>query len=410
MNRKHVAAWALYDFANSAYPAVVQTAVFSVFYVTAVVGNAGGRGDWWWGRAVSTSVLIVALTAPLLGAVADRAGVRKRLLFLFTAMCLVGVALFTTIEPGMAVWGFVLYVVANVGFEGALVFYNAYLPDLAPPGKQGLVSGLGFGVGYLGSVAGLLLGLALLPNLKLVWLSVVVFFALFSVPTFLVLPADVPGGMSVSRAAAWGVTSFRQIVAEVLSIRELRRFLLAYFFYIDGILTVIVVAGSFAVTSFGFDQRGTIILFLVVQVSALAGAFALARPTDRLGPKRVLDGVILLWVVLGVAAYFITSQRAFFALAVVAGFGLGSAQAASRSFLSSLIPAGKEAEVFGFYAFCGKSSSILGPTIFGYVASRSGGDQHLAVLAITAMYLVGLVLLQRVRDPRAATAGASGAA
>jgi UMF1 family MFS transporter len=400
MNRKHVAAWALYDFANSAYPAVVQTAVFSLYYTTKVVGNAGGQGDWWWGRAVSTSVLIVALTAPLLGAVADRAGVRKRLLFLFTSMCLLGVALFTTIKPGMVVWGFVLYVFANVGFEGALVFYNAYLPDIAPPEQQGFVSGLGFGVGYLGSVAGLLLGLAFVPNLSLVWFSVVAFFAVFSVPTFLVLPRDGPGEMSVARAAAWGLTSFRVIMREVLSIRELRRFLLSYFFYIDGILTVIVVAGPFAATTFGFSQRGTIILFLVVQVSALLGAFVLARPTDRFGPKRVLNGVILLWVVVGVTAYFITTQRAFFVLAVVAGFGLGSAQAASRSFMSSLIPRGKEAEVFGFYAFCGKSSSILGPAIFGYVSERSGGNQHLAVLAITAMYLVGLVLLQRVRDPR----------
>jgi UMF1 family MFS transporter len=409
MNRKHVAAWALYDFANSAYPAVVQTAVFSVFFVTVVVGNEGGMGDWWWGRAVSTSVLIVALTAPLLGAIADRAGLRKRLLFLFTAMCLVGVTLFTTIGPGMVLWGFALYVFANVGFEGALVFYNAYLPDIAPPERRGWVSGLGFGVGYLGSVMGLLLGLALVWNLKLVWLSVVAFFAVFSIPTFLVLPRDAPGEMTVGRAAAWGLTSFRQIMGEVLRVKQLRRFLLAYFFYIDGILTVIVMAGPFAVTSFGFDQRGIILLFLVVQMSALAGAFALARPTDRFGPKRILDGVILLWVIVGVTAYFITSQQAFIALAVVAGFGLGSAQAASRSFLASLIPPGKEAEIFGFYAFCGKSSSILGPSLFGYVAARSGGNQHLAVLSITLMFLVGLLLLQRVRDPRVASASSGSA-
>ena len=265
-------------------------------------------------------------------------------------------------------------------------------------------------MGYLGSVAGLLLGLAFVSNLKLVWLSVVVFFALFSIPTFLVLPRDVPGEMTVRRAAGWGLRSFRQIVGEVLAIRELRRFLLAYFFYIDGILTVIVVAGSIAVTTFGFDQKGTILLFLVVQMSALAGAFALARPTDRFGPKRVLNGVILLWVAAGVTAWFITSQTAFFALAVVAGFGLGSAQSASRAFLSSLIPPGKEAEVFGFYAFCGKSSSILGPTLFGYVAARSGGNQRLAVLALTTMYVVGLLLLQRVRDPKAVAPASSGSA
>ncbi|MDH5589076.1 MAG: MFS transporter, partial [Gemmatimonadota bacterium] len=130
MNRKQVGAWALFDFANSIYPAVVQTAVFSIFYTSYIVGNEAGEGDWWWGRAISISVLIVAVTAPLLGAVADRAGVRKKFMLTFTAMSLAGVAMFTTLEPGMALQGLLLYVVANVGFEGALVFYNAYLPDI----------------------------------------------------------------------------------------------------------------------------------------------------------------------------------------------------------------------------------------------------------------------------------------
>ncbi len=295
MNKKQVGAWALFDFANSVYPAVIQTAVFSFFYAATIVGNDDGRGTAWWGAAVSISVLIVALSAPLLGAIADRAGLRKRFMMAFTLMCLVGVTLFTTLEPGMAMRGLILYVIANVGFEGALVFYNAYLPEIAPPEKQGFVSGLGFGVGYLGSLLGLLMALVLVPNMPLVWIGTAGFFAIFAVPAFLNLPKDQRTGMGLGEAAAWGLTNFRHIVGEVLKEKELRRFLLAFFFYIDGILTVIVMAGPFAEAEFGFDQTQAIILFAVVQISALAGAFALAKPTDRLGPKKILTGTLVLW-------------------------------------------------------------------------------------------------------------------
>jgi UMF1 family MFS transporter len=402
MNRKQVGAWALFDFANSVYPAVIQTAVFSMFYAGTIVGNEDGRGTGWWSMSVSTSVLIVALSAPLLGAIADRSGVRKRFMLFFTGLCLAGVLLFTTLEPGMALQGFFFYVVANVGFEGALVFYNAYLPDIVPKEKQGWVSGLGFGVGYLGSILGLVMALSLVDvNIKLVWVATALFFGLFAVPTFLFLPRDARTGMNVGEAAAWGLTNFRQIVGEVLGNRELRRFLLAFFFYIDAILTVIVMAGPFAEVEFGFEPRDAIVLFLVVQFSALAGAFVLAKPTDRYGPKKVLTGTILLWTGVAVAVYFVQSATAFFALAVVAGFGLGSTQAASRAFMSSLIPDGKEAEMFGFYAFCGKSSSIIGPALFGFIATASGGNQRLSALAISVLLIVGLVLLQRVRDPKA---------
>ncbi len=206
VNRKQVAAWALFDFANSVYPAVIQTVVFSVYFATVIVGNERGAGDWWWGRAMSFSVLVVAVSSPLLGAVADRAGVRKKFMLAYTAVCVAAVALFTTIHPGMVLWGFVLAVVANIGFEGALVFYNAYLPDIAPPEKQGFVSGLGFGVGYLGSILGLVMALALVPDhMGLVWMSVALFFAVFSIPSFVFLPGD-EGGMALGAAAKWGLT------------------------------------------------------------------------------------------------------------------------------------------------------------------------------------------------------------
>ena len=405
MNKKQVGAWALFDLANSVYPAVITAVVFQVYYINTVVGNTDSIGDWWWGRAVSLSALIVAVSSPLLGAIADRVGMRKRFMAFFVAMCLTGVALFTTLGPGAVAWGFTVFVFANVGYEACLVFYNAYLPDIAPSDKQGWVSGLGFGVGYAGSAVGLLLAIPLIEtNIDLVWIMVAVFFIIFSIPSFLFLPQDQASEMSVGQAARWGVTNFREILGEVLQERDLRRFLLAFFFYIDGVLTAIYMSSTVASTTFGYTQNELVYLFIALQIAALIGAFALAKPTDLLGPKKILSGVLVMWTLVAVSIGFIPTSKLWFgALAMVAGFGLGSVQAASRAFMAALIPKGKEAEMFGFYALCGKSSSIVGPLAFGYIAVASGGNQRLAVMALSVLFIVGLGLLRRVNDPRAAT-------
>ncbi len=410
MDKKQVGAWVLFDFANSVYPAVVVSVVFQYFYVQIVVGNDSGRGAAWWTAAVSTSAVIVALTAPVLGAVADRAGARKRLLLVYVGACLTGVLLFSTLQPGAAVLGFGLFVLANVGFEGCLVFYNAYLPDIAPVTKQGWVSGLGFGVGYVGSALGLVAALPFFVrgHFPLVWVLVAVFFVVFAVPSFLYLPADRRGDLSMREAAVWGLTSFRELWGEVMKERNLRRFLLAYFLYIDGVLTAYAVATTLASTTFGFEQDELIYLILAIQFTALAGALILAKPADRVGPKRVLTGVLVLWIVAALSIYFVTTKSAFTVLALFAGFGLGAAQSVSRTFMSALIPDGRESEMFGFYALCGKSSSVIGPLVFGQVALWTGGNQRVAVMAISVLFIAGLLLLQRVQDPKAAAVAVAG--
>jgi UMF1 family MFS transporter len=401
-----VAAWATFDFASSSYSAVVTTAVFPVFYADFVVGGEGGAGEIWLGWADSLAALIVALSVPLLGAVADRGGGRKKFMLFYTLLCVAAVAMMTTLGEGMAVRGLVVFVLAQIGFESAVVFYNAYLPDIAPRDKHGWVSGLGFGVGYLGSAVALLVAIPLTERVDLVWLMVAAFFLLFSMPAFLILPRDEPGAMGIGEAARWGLGNLRTIVGEVWAHVELRRFLFAFFFYIDAILTIIVFAGVVATGTFGFDRDGTIVLFLIVQLSALVGAFALAKPTDRIGPKKVLNGVLVLWIFTCVSVYFIQDPQLFYVMAVIGGLGLGSAQAASRAFMASLIPHGRESEMFGFYALCGKSSSIFGPLIFGTTTYLAGGNQRPAFLAIGALFVVGLVLLQRVNDPKAVATNA----
>ena len=392
IDRRRILAWCLFDFANSAYSAVIVATVFGIYYTTTIVGNDRGLGDLWWGRVISVSMIGVALTGPVLGALADRAGQRKRAFVAFTLLCIACVALFTTIAPGMIVWGFALAALANFAFESAQIYYNAYLPDVAPPERLGTVSGLGFGIGYLGSIVGLLIALPLAAahRLDLLWLAVGAFFAVFSLPAFIVLPAGRP------REATFDLW---RLARDVFARPELRRFLLAFFVYLDGVETTIYFSGIFAAKTLGFTTPEVIKLFLAVQTSALAGSLLLARPTDRWGPKRVLTLTLLLWIGVSVGAYFAQTKAAFFGVAVIAGLGLGPIQAASRALMASLIPRGQEAEMFGFYAFCGKSSAVLGPLVFGAVSYLLGGDQRAAVAAVGVFFAVGLVLLQRVRDP-----------
>lgn len=404
-----VLAWAFYDFASSVYPAVITATVFSVYFANVIVGDASGRGDLWWGRVLSVSMVFVALSSPLLGSIADRGGLRKRFLIAYSAVCVLSVALFTTLTPGNLPRAFLFAVMANIGFEGALVFYNAYLNEISPPGRQGFVSGLGFGLGYAGSGIGLL---AILPLVKAeqfdrVWLAVAGLYAVFAIPAFIGLPPDRPTGISIRRAAQTGIRGFRGTLIEAWHISQLRRFLLAYFVYIDGINTTVYFSSIFATKTLGFESKELVMLFLIVQISALIGSFAWAKPTDRWGPKRVIVITLMMWIGVALAGFVVNSRHTFYAVAVVAGSALGAVQAASRALMASLIPRGREAEMFGFYAFCGKSSSILGPLVFGAISFAFHGNQRYAVLSVATFFIVGLLLLAKVpgRGPAMAEAG-----
>jgi UMF1 family MFS transporter len=397
MNRKQVLSWCLFDFANSSYSAVIAAVVFQVYYINSIVGNGGGRGDLWWGASISASMLFVSLSSPFLGGIADYGGLRKRLLAFYTYLCVLAVACFSLLAPGAAFFGSLLIVLANIGLEGGLVFYNSFLPQIAPVEFQGRVSGWGFGVGYAGSILSLLIALPLAKTgrFESIWLMVAIFFSLFSLPAFLFLPRDKSTGVTVAEAGIRGVRNAWTVLREVWSRKEPRKFLLSYLIYEDGVNTVIVFSSSLAATTFAFDQGELIGLYLAVQVTALAGAFLLAKPTDTWGPKKVVTLSLVLWSFVAVGAFFVASKSQFWVIACTAGLGLGSVQAGTRAFFAQFIPKGKEAEYFGVYALVGKSSAILGPLVFGQV-SVAFRSQRPAILSIAAFFIIGLLLLRRV--------------
>ena len=397
--RRSVVAWLLYDFANSAYVAVIPGTVYSKYYALAVVGNEHGQGDFWWGLSVTISMVIVAVASPPLGAIADHAGVRKRFLGLLTYLSVGATVLMATVRPGDVVWGLVLAVVGTVGFEAAIVYYNAYLPDLADASWRGRLSAYGFATGYAGSALALAAALpfALGGSYGGAFLTAAALYGVFALPAMLYLPPDRPGGIPLGKAVRIGFTEARQALRQIVRLPNLRGFLLAYLFFEDGVNTVVYFSSIFAGHTLGFTTAEVIGLYFVVQLSALAGAWLWARPIDTWGPKAVVMVTLVQWCLVVLAAYFVTTKGQFYVVAVFAGTGLGAIQAAARAFMASLIPKGQEASLFGFYSLCGKTAAVMGPVIFGTVSLLTGGNQRAAILAIGLMFVAGFILLARVR-------------
>ena len=397
-----IVAWTLYDFANSAFAAIIQATVFPAYYANLVVGNAEGRGDFWWGLAVSVAMALVAASSPVCGGIADHAGVRKPFFVWLTVAAVAATALMATIGPGMVVRGFALAVAGIVTYEAAFVYYNSYLPRITQPATLGRVSAAGFAVGYAGSLVAFLAAwpFAAAGAYWACFLVAAGLFDVFSVPAFAALPADARQPVPLRAAVARGLADTRRTLREILrdpGRAEMRRFLTAYLVYEDGVNTVIAFSAVFAAKTLGFGFGEIIGLFMLVQISALLGSAAWARTTDTRGPKLVVTVTLVQWAAVTVLAYFVQVKWHFWAVAILAGTGLGAIQAASRTFMATLVPPAREAEFFGFYALVGKTGAILGPLVFGLVSSSMRGDQRAAIVAVGLFFVVGLALLARVR-------------
>lgn len=398
LNKKHIISWTLFDFANSSYSAVIAAVVFPVYYVNVIVGNETGRGDLWWGRAISVSMAVVALSSPFLGGIADFGGLRKRFLLFYTALSVLAVASLSILGKGMVIEGFLLIAIANLGMEGGLVFYNSFLPRIAPRDYQGRVSAWGFMVGYAGSIISLLFALPLIQNgyFKATWFMIAGFFAVCSIPAFLFLPRDTKEEYTLMHSAMRGLRLTLTTLREIARRKEPGKFLFSYLLYEDGVSTVIVFSSIFAATTLGFRPRELIFLYLAVQATALLGSLVMAKPIDLWGPKKVVMMSLVLWTSVAVTAFFVETKNHFWVIATCAGLGLGTVQAASRAFYTQFIPEGKEAEYFGLYSLAGKSSAVIGPIIFGEI-STTYGSQRPAILSVAAFFLIGLIILCFVR-------------
>jgi UMF1 family MFS transporter len=403
-SRRTIFAWTLFDFANTGFYVIIITLVFPIYFKNVIAGG----NEAYWGRLISTSMLLTAALGPLLGSIADATGRKKLFLGIFTGACVAATAGLWLTGAGTLLLAALLLIVANVGFEGGTVFYDAFLPEITTESRFGKVSGYGFAMGYLGSFAILMIVLPILSadhvpeeNVRATFLIAAAFFAVFSLPIFFVLREQGKTGPIPRDAWTAGYRRLRETFTHIRQYDSIRRFLLAFFIYNDSILTVILFAGIFADKTLGLSTKELIYFFMIVQGSALAGSLIFGAITNRLGARQVIVITLLIWIGIVAAAYFITTRDAFFILGAVAGLALGSSQSTSRTMMALLTPFEKRTEFFGFYdGFFGKASAVIGPVVFGEV-SRSLG-QRPAMLVLGVIFIVGILLVLRVPDVRPA--------
>jgi UMF1 family MFS transporter len=429
-SRRERWAWYLYDFGNSAYASAVFLAVYSVYFKERVVG--GAEGTRLWSLALTLAMAVVAVSAPILGTLADFSGSKKRFLLFFTAMCCLFTAGLFFVEPGMVFLGMLLFVLAEIGYRSAQVFYDGLLPEIAAPEEMGRISGYGWAVGTVGGIVILLLIMpldsllegTLVPRLAMVVTAL--FFVAFALPLFLVLRERAqkqhltPGENYLTLAFKRLRNTFR----ETRVFKEYLKFIIAFLVFNDGIIMVLDFAGIIGATLFGLDQQLLLYFFVLVQVTNVLGAYLFGILVDRIGGKVSLMIALSMMIVVLIGLYFTQSQLGFFVLGAIAGVAMAGAQSVSRTMVAFFAPPGKGAEFYGFFATAGRTSSVIGPFVFGLVAAGAAGwleaqgrsvadaeqaGLRFAILSIVVFIVVGMILLAFVKERKARAVAAMAA-
>ncbi len=418
-NKFQIFVWTLFDFANTSYSIVVVTFLFAVYFKK-VIADGKSIGDLYWSIGTSVSMIITALISPVLGAIADHSAGKKRFLLFFTLLCIISTALLFYLDKGSVLWAILLFILANIGFESGLVFYDSFLPEITSPKNYGRVSGYGFAMGYLGSLATLALAYPLIKAnlLKETFPLAALFFLIFSLPLFILIHDT--RKTKIADVNYWniGFTRVWNTITHLKYYKNLTTFLIAFFFYIEGVNTVIYFSGNYASTTLHFSLTELIIFFIIVQTTAIFGSILFGILGDAIGQKKAIVYSLIIWI-FTIAVAFLTSsgdsflikiitkmfsvdvfsaeRYGFYFVGLLAGSVMGATQSTSRSFMSQLIPAEKKTEFFGFFSFFGKSSAIMGPLVFGLV-SYGTNSQRFAILTIGAFFIVGLFILHFVEE------------
>ncbi len=419
--RFRIFVWTLFDFANTSYSIVVVTFLFAVYFKQTI---ASGKpiGDFYWSIGTSVSMLITAIISPILGAIADYSAGKKRFLLFFTLLCIISTALLFFLNQGDVVTALILFIVANVGFEAGLVFYDSFLPEITSPKNYGRVSGYGFAMGYLGSLTTLAVVYPFINQnmIKETFPVSALIFLLFAIPIFIFLKDT---RKEVTRDMSYLKIGFNRVLNTVTHLRNYKNlalFLLSYFFFIEGVNTVIFFSGNYASTTLNFSMGELIVFFIIVQTTAIVGSLLFGILADAYGQKKSLVFSLLIWIFTIVFAFITSSENnpfvkgisgllsipapdlvrySFYGVGLLAGSVMGATQSTSRSLMSRLTPFDKKTEFFGFYSFFGKSSAILGPLVFGFVSYLTG-QQRIAILTICIFFVVGLIILTKVNEPK----------
>jgi len=413
--------WALFDLAHTSYSIVVITFIYAVYFKQ-VIFEGKSIGDFFWSLCTGISMLVTAFISPILGAIADYSAGRKRFLLFFSIICIIATVLLYFTGKGDVFYGMLFFIIANIGYQAGVVFYDSFLPDITAPKNYGRVSGYGFAMGYLGSLITLALVYPLikLNLIKETFPLSAVIFIIFAVPLFIFLKDNRKPDILIESFIKIGFKRVSNTLKHLKNYKNLSLFLLAFFFYVEGINTVIFFSGNYASSTLHFSFMQLIIFFLIVQTTAILGAVLFGILADSYGQKKTIILSLFIWVFTILLAYFSSGKNSFLVLytssklnidpdlvvrsffyfvGLSAGSVMGGTQSVSRSLMSKLTPPDRKTEFFGFYSFFGKSSAIVGPFVFGIV-SYVTGQQSLAILTIGIFFIIGLAILKYVKDPQ----------
>lgn len=405
-----VFSWSVYDWANSPFTTVVTTFIIANYFSEAIAAN-NTVGAAQWGFMQGAAALAIALLSPVLGAIADRGGRRKPWLAVFTILMIVGSAALWWATPETGSTSIVLWAsaIGVIGFEVAIVFYNAMLPGLVHESRIGRVSGWAWGLGYAGGLVCLiiLLFVFVMPetapfgldkstaeHVRIAGPFVAIWTAVFCLPIFLFTPDTRGTGVPAGRAVREGLAELWTTIATIRQHRSIVRFLLARLFYIDGLNTIFAVGAIYAGAEFGMKTQDVIIFGILLNVTAGLGAFAFGWIDDWIGAKPTILIALVGVLTFGIPMLVIESSLWFYILGGAIGLFFGPAQSASRSLMARLVPPGKENEMFGLYAFSGKSTAFLGPWIFALVTTFAGHRWGMA--SVMPFLVVGALILLTV--------------
>lgn len=399
VRKREIFGWCCFDFANSSFTTVIITVVYAVYFVKVVAGG-DPRGPGWWGTALAVSQVVVILLAPLLGAIADVTARKKAFLMGSAVVCSIATAALYFTGAGEVWLALALVIVANMTFSLGENFCAAFLPEISTPANVGRISGFGWAFGYLGGLASLVLALAILRSGegRVPWTFVMTgaFFLLACLPTLLLRErarrrALQPGESYVS--LAWG--QLADMRRDLPQHRTLARFFLAMTLYMTGLTAVIAFASVFATQTLHMTQSEVIVLFIVLQLAGVAGAYSFGWLQDRLGAKLSLVVSLVLWLVVCGWAAVCHTKGEFYAIGVIAGAAMGSLQSSGRAVVAGLTPPGRSGEFFGYWGFFGKFAGVLGPFIFGWMATGFGFQA--AVVVTGLFFAAGLVVVATLR-------------
>ncbi|MBC8507104.1 MAG: MFS transporter [Anaerolineales bacterium] len=425
MNREHLA-WYLYDFGNSAYAAVVLLAIYSAYFKGEVVG--GAEGSRLWGISIGIAMLVVAVIAPILGSLADFSASKKKFLLGFSIVTWTFTALLFFVQKGDIFLGMTFFILAEIGYRGGQVFYNSLLPEIAEPEELGRVSGNGWAIGSLGGILCLLIvlppivivGGTLVVRLALVFTSV--FFVISAIPVFRWIQERAQA-QTLPEGESYISIAFKRIGKTFRSIRHFKefiKFIVAFLIYNDGILMAMNFAAIIGAVLFGMNQTQLIIFMIVVQVTSVAGAYLFAVIGDKFGYKRSLIFSVVMMIGVVVAMLFTRTLNGYFVIGAFAGFALTGVQSLSRTMVGLFAPEGRSGEFFGFFAIAGRTSSFIGPTVYGIIAAEAAifyaadrgmdllsaeiAGQRAAIVSIIFFLLAGLIILLAVNEAKARAA------